>query len=64
MDASILMGGPIEGNYSRNLASNEAYDPATSRSTRSLEAWLEAMEGFDYGGEGFPERNSASASAF
>jgi hypothetical protein len=25
---------------------------------------LEAMEGFDYGGEGFPERNSASASAF
>jgi hypothetical protein len=25
------VGGRIDGNYSRNLASNEAYDPATNR---------------------------------
>jgi N-acetylneuraminic acid mutarotase len=25
------VGGRIDGNYSRNLASNEAYDPATDR---------------------------------
>jgi N-acetylneuraminic acid mutarotase len=25
------VGGRIDGNYSRNLASNEAYDPATKR---------------------------------
>src|SRR5262249_27768690 len=32
MDGRLYaVGGRIDGNYSRNLASNEAYDPATDR---------------------------------
>jgi N-acetylneuraminic acid mutarotase len=32
MDGRLYaVGGRIDGNYSRNLASNEAYDPATGR---------------------------------
>jgi hypothetical protein len=32
MDGRLYtVGGRIDGNYSRNLTSNEAYDPATDR---------------------------------